>query len=60
MDRPELLLHVVGREEVKHGSELQKQVVLETEDWSRANEGCFWKDASGNFFTASLHSVTKR
>lgn len=54
VNRPELLLHVVGSKQVQHGGELQKQVVLESEHGSRSDQGSFGEDATSNLFTTAL------
>lgn len=60
MDGPELLLHVVGGKEVQNGGELQQQVVLESEDGGRSDNGGLGEDASGNEFSSSLKCLGQR
>jgi hypothetical protein len=51
---PIALLHVVGGEEVGDTGELVEQVVLETEQGSRANNRSFRVDLTSNLLTQSL------
>lgn len=56
VDGPELLLHVVGGEEVGDAGELEEKVVLETKDGGRSDEGGLREDFPSNLLTASLLS----
>jgi hypothetical protein len=53
----ELLLHVVGSEEVSDTSKLQQQVILETEDGRRADNSGLREKLSGNLLSSTLCSV---
>lgn len=50
----ELLLHVVGSEEVSDTSKLQQQVILETEDGRRADNSGLREKLSGNLLSSTL------
>ena len=56
VNRVELLLHVVGSEEVGDTSQLQKEVVLETEDGGRADNGGLREQAASDLFRSALNS----
>jgi hypothetical protein len=54
VDGVELLLHVVGSEEVGDTSKLQQQVVLETEDGRRSDNSGLREKLSGNLLSSTL------
>lgn len=54
MNGPESLLHVVGGQEVGDASKFVKQVVLESEHWRRANNGCLGEDITNDTLTPAL------
>lgn len=54
---PELLLHVVGGEEVDNAGKLEEQVILETEHGSRSHDGGLGEDAADNVLSTALCSL---
>merc|ERR1712054_320865 len=57
VNRPELLLPVVGSKEVQDTGQLEEDVVLETKDGRRSDNCRLREDVPGNLLTTSLGSV---
>lgn len=54
MNGPVLFLHVIGGQEIGDASKFVKKVVLESEHWCRADNGCFGKDLTNNTLAPTL------
>lgn len=54
MNGVELLLHVVGGEEVGHTSQLEQKVVLETEDGGGSDDSSLGEQFPGNLLSSAL------
>lgn len=57
MNGPEALLHVIGGEEIGDAGKFVEEVVFKTEHGSRADDGGFGEDLTGNLFTTGLGNV---
>lgn len=54
MNGVELLLHVVGGEEVSHTGQLEQKIVLEAKDGSGSNDGGLGEEFPGNLLGSAL------
>jgi hypothetical protein len=54
VNRVELLLHVVGSEEIGDTSQLEQKIVLKTKDGRRSNDGGLREEASSNLLGSAL------
>lgn len=54
MNGPVFLLHVIGGQEIGDASKFVKKVVLESEHWRRADNGCLGEDLTNNTLAPTL------
>lgn len=54
MNRVELLLHVVGSEEIGDTSQLEQEIVLKTKDGRRSDDGGLREEASSDLLRSTL------
>lgn len=57
MNGPELLLHVVGSEEVQRRGKLEQQVVLKAKHGGGSDQGGLGENASGDLLCTSLQQL---